>query len=1118
MKQLVRQVYRAAFWAVLAVMLVATLATSIAPARAATSSYTLIGYASQPGNGTPPVPAGVQVDLVSRATGVVYTTTIVGGGGQFKFTTASTSGALAPGYWGVWIPAQTNISLANKPYAILPQNQSPTWVFENQTTLTSVSYPVDLYDVAALPYVGELKGTVYSSGEPVSGATVSLLAANYNAVDLENNTTNASGYFTLKAPLGTWVLESALPGSTTYYNYTSVTVSGRAAKVVDTNISTYLISGYSKINTLGNPRVPNAGNATLYDPLNGYIYSTPTAPGGFYSLGTYAANFTGGKQPFDVILSNIGYRTTWFPINITSASPIYHNVYVNPQTNSTLGVYNTTIDFAAVNVTSGTGNVTVKTLASLGNDTVFGSMPNGSVGQLWGQLGLDLVHSTVFPASDLGLIYARMNASGPFFPIAQAQLTVNGTGFANPTAPQSLSSWGSSCTTTCGLNSSANITLGWSGTYALNGTIPKNSSLYTISFNFRHPSSAEVYNYSIVLPDGYVLAAGTSVPSKTTLVPNGPDHTWTKFTLTSYPGPSGVSSARFNIVKSANLTANVNVSVSTFTYSSSNVLNSTHGNYTVIVGVNQNVTFSALNSTYPAGTNGTKFVWNFGDGSSPVTTTTPTTNHTYKVATSGTTPYVGSVNITASGGQVNNTTFKVWVGSGPVTAGLSVNASAAQTRSASGVTYYMVNWSTVLSLNATASSAKISPGTPSPKNVISVALFTTAGRGFKSITIQNISRSAGANPLKNVSYQFLGAGAYIINTTINGVPIAFKGWQYNVTLRVWAASGQSASTTVIFLVVDTQKPVPAFTILNAAGRVVSGSGVQVGTNLTAKVQFNATNSTDPNNGSISKYSWKITNSGNSTFKNVTWNQSKVRPLPSFWLSPQSKPYTVNLTVWDLNGNSAYTTQSLQVSTNTTYNVLMAANNLTAPSSYTQGSTYTLWVNITVGGGSKATAQNVTVAWYLLSASGSGSKNFIGGAPGSVSFYNYTGGVVNSTPFATGKIPTLAFNKTVRAQITWTPGASGNYLLYANVTASNEWAGDIPSGPGIVSRSISVTPSSTTQLLEYAAIGVAVVVVIALIIFFYRRRGRTPPSKSGSGKSGLERGGKKPADEDDEDES
>jgi hypothetical protein len=1112
-KQLVRHLYRPAVWVLVAVMLVATLA-AIAPARAASPSYTLYGSAAQPGGS--PVPAGAQVDLVSRATGAVFTT-LVGGGGQFTFTTSSTGGALAPGYWGVWVPVQTNVTLGScKPCAILPQNDSPTWVFENATTLTSVASSVSLNGIAAYQYSGELKGTVYDNGEAAPGAGIALLAPNYNSVALANNTTNASGGYTLKVPLGNWILETTVPGPTTYYNYTTVNVTKRTATVVDTNVTTsYLVYGYSYQAANPNAKVPYGGNATLYDPTTGYIYSRATA-GGFYSLGTYPGNFTHGTQPFDVILSNIGYRTQWFALNISSPTPIKHNVLAAAQTPATLGGYNTTLNFTGVNVATGNGTVAVKTIANLGNDTVFSTLANGSVGQLWGQLGLDLAHSTVFPSADLSQVYSWVNASGPFFSLAASQTTVNGTGFANPTAPQVLSSWGSTCTTTtCGLNSSANITLGWTGSYKLNGSIPKNSSSYAISFNFKHPSSAEAYNYTVVLPTGYVLAAGTAAPSRSVLVPKGADNTWTKFNLESLPSSSSSGTAKFNIVKAANMTVNVNVTTKSFTFSTQNVLNATHGNYTVIVGVGQNVSFSALNSTYPAGTNGTKFVWNFGDGSSPMTTYIATTNHTYTTA-SGATNDSGSVTVTSSGGQVNSTKFYVWVAEGPVTAGIAVNASAYQTRSAGSTTYYMLNWSDSLSFNSTPSKALISGSAPANvQNVISISAYSLVGRGFKYATAANFSWGQGQNASKDYSYQFLGAGAYIVNTTINGVNVVFKGWQYNVTLKVWDGSGQSASTTVIVLVSDTQKPTPAFNILNSAGKIVGGSGIQVGTNLTAKVQLNASNATDPNNGSIVKYAWQITNSGNSSV-NITRNTTTVRPFPTLWLNPQSKAYTVNLTVWDRNGNSQWTTQSLQVSTNSTYNVIMAANNLTAPTSYTQGTTYTLWVNVTVGGGSKATAESVVVKWYLLGPSGSGSPSYIGGSPGSVKFYNYSGGVVNTAPQYTGTIPSLAFNTTLRAEITWDPGASGNYLLYANVTASNEWAGDIPSGPGVVSQSISVSANPTTQLLEYVAIAVAVVVVILLIIFFYRRRGRTPTTKSTSGKAGLERGGKKPAD-DDEDE-
>jgi hypothetical protein len=198
---------------------------------------------------------------------------------------------------------------------------------------------------------------------------------------------------------------------------------------------------------------------------------------------------------------------------------------------------------------------------------------------------------------------------------------------------------------------------------------------------------------------------------------------------------------------------------------------------------------------------------------------------------------------------------------------------------------------------------------------------------------------------------------------------------------------------------------------------------------------------------------------------------------------------------------------------------MAANNLTGPSSLTDGTTYTFWVNITVGAasGSKAVATNVSVAFYLLSSNG-GSRTYIGNSPGNVQFFNYTSpGVVNSAPFATGMISSLAFNKTVRAVITWNPSITGSFTLYANVTAQNEFAGDYHNGPNVKTMSITIGPNPTTQLLEYAAIAVAVVVVLVLIILYYRRRSGRGGAKAGTTRSGLERS-KRPSDEeDDEDE-
>jgi len=295
-----------------------------------------------------------------------------------------------------------------------------------------------------------------------------------------------------------------------------------------------------------------------------------------------------------------------------------------------------------------------------------------------------------------------------------------------------------------------------------------------------------------------------------------------------------------------------------------------------------------------------------------------------------------------------------------------------------------------------------------------------------------------------------------------------------------------------------------------------------GSNLSAKVQLNGANATDPHNGSIVKYYWLVTNSKNSSV-HVGQNFTSVKQsgaYPSVWLAAATNAYTVNLTVWDKNGNQGYTTQSLTVSQNTSTSPIMAANNLTGPTSLSDGTKYTYWVNVTVGGGSKAVAVNITVAFYLLSPSGSGSRTYIGGSPGNVEFYNYTSpGVVNSVPFATGLIPSLAWNKTVRAVITWNPGITGSFNLYANVTAQNEFSGDVSSGPGVSKPlAISISPNPTTQLLEYVAIAVAVVVVLVLIILYYRRRsGKGAARTGGTGRAGLERPKRPSGDEDEEDE-
>ncbi len=1109
----------AALWVLAIVVLASVLGAFVGVAAAASPTYTLTGIVEQPSGA--PVPLGVQVDLVSRATGAICTTTVFGtgtlSGGQFKFNSSGSNACsgLTPGYWGVYVPDQTNLTLrACAPFncAVLPQNTTPVWYYQDASQLTTQSYSIVVPNVVVLPYNATLKGTVTSSGSPEQGATVSLLAAQYNDVALVNNTTNASGYYTLKVPFGTWVLQSTFNGIPTTYNYTQVTVTSRTPPSVNPQLNSYVVNGRIRIASTGNP-VPTAGNVTLVDPTDHYIYSAGTA-GGFYAIGTYPAGFTSGTQEFDVLLAESGYTTTWF--YLPASGPVTKNVQVSPVAPSQLAVYNTTINLAGVNVSRGTGNVSVVSAVNLGNNSVVANLPNGTVGQLWAQLGLDWFGSVNYSSAGNAQVGAWLGSQGPVFPALQAGLSINGTGLLAPTVTPTIANYTNSCAGSCGPSTGGNVSYGWHSVYAINGSIPSNSSTYTLTFGFAHPSSAaDVYNYSFVLPAGYVLAAGTTPPSRATLSPTGHDDTWTSFTLSSLPSTSPSGTATFTLVKASNLEANVTASVKNFAFSSSNVLNSTHGNYTVIVGVGQNVTFSTLNSTYPAGTNGTKFVWNFGDGSLPVTRSTPTVNHTYS-AVSGSTPYTGSVNITSSGGQVNSTIFKVWVAqTGGVTAKITGNWTSSFT---SPGPYARINWSQVIQVNATGSSALISP-TATVKNVISVASWTIQAKGYKQT--RNFTASQGAIAVPgNWTPTFLGAGNYYTKTAnVGGSPVTLTGWQYNITLTVWSGTGQSAVATYTVLVNDTEKPSPAFVLQNSAGTTISGSGIQVGTNDSAKVVLNAANSTDPHNGSIVKYYWLLTNPSNSS---VHWglNTTAVRPngtLPSTWLNPQLKPYVVNLTVWDLAGNTAFTNQTLTVSPNVTYRAIMAANNLTAPTTYTAGTSYTIWVNVTTGGGSQAVGKGIQVKFYTLSPSGTGNPNYIAGSPGTVQFFNYTSGVVNTVPTATGTLTSLAYNKTVRAQITWTPGVSGNYVLYANVSAANEYAGDYINGPQTVTQSITVNPNPTQQLIEYVVLGVVVVAVIGFLVYWFWWRPGHKGGSTSSRSSGRPSGGKSKEKDDTDDE-
>ncbi len=1124
MNPLLRHAYRAATWVLVVVVLASSLAALTGAARAAsTTNYVLTGYVDQPGKSAPPVPAGVTVDLVSRATGAVYTAAVTGSGGQFSFTSKSTAGALAPGYWSVFVPPVANVTLTGcKPCAVLPADQNPTYAYYNTTQLTSSSYSTSISGVSVLPYNATLKGTVTQASSSVQGASVHLLAPKYAGLVLANNTTNSTGTFTLNVPFSTkitggpWVLQvTHVSGADVFSNTSSLAITSRTPPAVTPVLKSFQISGHIVSKATGQP-VPTSGNATMFDPTNGFLYTVPTAAGGYYSFSSYLANFKTGAQSFDVIGSARGYQTGGFVQTVASPSVVAHNVTVLPLTSAEMGAWRTTLNLSAINITTGKGNLLVSTVASLGNNTVLPGLPNGTVGQLWAQLGLDFNHTLSFPASKFPAFESWVSSSGPFFPAVQALATINGTGFVLPSKLPLPTFTVPACSPSCGPTSSAALAYNWSTSYALNGTIPKSGHSYTLSFRFAHPSySSDVYNYTVVLPAGYALSAGTTAPAHAKLVGSGPGGTWTSFTLVSLPSATSSATATFNIVKTAGLSAIVNISAKEFYFSHLNVNNSTRGSYTVVLAAGENATFSAANSIFPTGTNGTSFTWNFGD-STQKTVTTLTTNHTYTAA-NGTNPWVGSLTIIGSGGHTSTTAFKVWILSTAPVAKISTNASSAWKKPG----YLFVPWGTSLRINAAQS-------TVTAPNVLAIASFKLTAKNFTQTRNNSVAQGAKFDANWAVSFgggTKAGAGRYVEFSTllINGThpTVSGWGWVYYLNLTVWSGVGTSSTATAVILVNDTQKPVASIELDNAAGVVIPSSGLVEQKNGSALVQLNGGGSSDGGNGSIVAYNWMITLKGNTSFPTKYANETKVKPngkYPSFWLTSQTKPYNVTLTVMDENGNKAKTSKTLAVSKNATLRPIMEAANLTGPASVSEGSSYTYWVNITNGGGAKAIADNVTVTFYVRAPSGTGPKTTIAGSPASVVYYGYSNNssnaTVNATPLTStnGVLPTLHTGLTVRAQITWNPSKSGSYVLYANVTATNEFAGDYGT-TNVASTPVSVKANPTTQYIEYGAVAGGAIVVIAVLVLYWRRRTRraTAP-KTTTGRGGLERGGKRDEDE------
>jgi hypothetical protein len=969
-----------------------------------------------------------------------------------------------------------------------------------------------------------------SLASPTSSPTTITVTNNGSLV--ANYTTQTASFTLSNVPMGTWTVYTygITQSSAGYnqYNFTSVNV---AKKTVWQNVSleNYLIFGnlQTPSGTFG-----NATNVTLWDATTHEAYPTyiPSSGTTYFQAGLYSADVgsSPGPQSFVAFVAPQGYTSAFDNVTVSSTAP---NAMFNPiVTPNAATTYHTNITFGNFS------NVVVDSNVQLSAGSTFSQLPNASVGNLWAQLGLDFNNSV--PGVDNAaytLFHNWLVSAGPVYPAQSEGLAVNATQFEDNGSYTMVSATG--FTGNEYYYSTNGMAYETSKAYTLTPTVTTKSSSYRLSVGFNYPTSSQNMSYTVNLPQGYVLLNGTAAPNGTSLKPSGPvgpgGNLWTSFTITPHSYNLAHGMGNFTIYKVTNVTAVVNVTSSDFAYSSRNVFNQTEGNYTVLVGVGNNVTLTASHSLVPATMNVTNYQWNFS--SSPATScmtkgqtgymtamcvNTNNTNINHYFNQGGVVH--GTLTLLASGGKSNSTRFTVYVDSNPPTPNIAVNNT--HVVSINTLTKYLyVNWSTLLQFNATGSTDTINNSLPAGENngTISVSDWNfTAGPTYHNT---NYSLSRGSKVMNNVTYQFLGAGTYAkTNVTIAGQVFKLHGWLYNISLTQWDAGGLKANTNLYVLVNDTEKPVAVGSVQNSAGKNVTG-GLVENKNGTVQIGLLENYSYDPHNGSISAYSWSVSNptdeniSGhfiNST-KTTYWNSTTAVKW-ALYLPPSTGTYNFTLNVTDLAGNYQETTYPVTVAQNYTFRPVLTVSNLTAPSTWTVGSQVTVWCNVNNTGFSTSVAENVTVQFYLTAPSGT-SETSIGGAPASVQWYGYVKGILNSSASYTGILPYMKANQTWMAKITYTPGPTGTWWVWANATATNEFAGEYQSGVNVAHQAVTVNPNSETLYIEIAVIVAVVVVVIVLAIFLWRRKNAGPVTKKDKDKDKKAQEKKAAKEEEEEDE-
>ncbi len=466
------------------------------------------------------------------------------------------------------------------------------------------------------------------------------------------------------------------------------------------------------------------------------------------------------------------------------------------------------------------------------------------------------------------------------------------------------------------------------------------------------------------------------------------------------------------------------ISVTWSGYFESTVLNNSMSNYTVVVPASKAVLFNASNAVFDNVLQVDNyqqmiFNWNFGNG---ITSSSYTANVTLVPGT-----YVVTLNVTDVAGNSNQTTFTV-----------ISDAQAPQFNL--GV---VQNGTTILTVNTSSSNTYnlwVNQSVPVYFNAINSKDLLSNGMNTNFPLLINWNITGSAKTGSNVSYSF-------IKPTFNG-----KFVYANVTVE--NAVGNSINVVLQVHVNDTTPPIATFQVMNTSGKVITSA------NEYQDIILNATKSFAPNGGYLVSYNWSLYYSNGTIAKvNVAYNivssSSNNSTLEIAFV--QYGTFKIDLQVTDQSGHKGNDTVSIFVSAVAPEIEIL---NVTYPSSYTEGSTAVLKVELKNVG-----LQNATEYYINVTMNNKVIKN--------VTFTN------------------LASGQTTNVTISIIPPSSGQYTMVISVHSKNQ--------PSFFNTNVKVTKAVSVAQAPWklpALIGgiIVAIAVLSLLYYNYAVRRKAPKER------------------------